>query len=131
MRPCNLTVAIVSLAACADLEDRSTHWPTLHATIVEPHCATSGCHARMTSQGGLDLSTPESAFTALTGRVCYDEAPPGQPPGNFVFPGDPDRSKLIHMLEGDYVYRMPPDSPLATYEIGLMRRWIEEGAPCD
>jgi hypothetical protein len=126
-----LLAAGVLVAGCGDADDRSTHWPTLHATIIEPHCATAGCHSTMSSTAGLDLSTPDRAYTALTGRVCYDDPPDIEAPGNFVFPGDLRRSKLWHMLLGDYVYRMPPDAPLATVEIQLIGRWIEEGAPCD
>ncbi len=128
-----ITVAAASLlcGGCLDAEDRSTSWPALHAAIIEPACATSGCHSKMTSQAGVNLATPVDAYTVLTGRICTDQPPAGVAPGNFVFPGDPTRSKLIHLLRGEQVGRMPPDSPLPAVEIELLERWILEGAPCD
>lgn len=136
LRPSRLTgllpvAALGALAGCVEPEERSTYWPALHATIIEPSCATAGCHSAVAAQSGLDLSTPNTAYTMLVGRICGEPDVPGQAPGNFVFPGDPSRSVLIHQLRGNYRDRMPPDRPLPDAEITLIERWIEEGAPCD
>ena len=56
------------------------------------------------------------------------ETPTGR---NFVVPGDPDASKLVHMLRGDETERMPPDAPLPDADIELIERWIRAGARFD
>lgn len=122
---------LLGAPACLEPEERAAYWPALHATIIEPGCATASCHSAMTAQAGVDLSTWQRAYTALTGRLCVEDQPPGAAPGNFVFPGDPERSALLHMLRGDYRLRMPPDTALPKAEIALIEAWIEEGAPCE
>src|SRR5262245_33094268 len=98
-------------SACDDVGDRPARWPYIHAAILPPECATAGCHSRLTALAGLDLSTPDAAYTILVGRVC--DAPPmeGDPPGNYVFPGEPERSTLLARLRGEHVDVMPPDGP--------------------
>ena len=54
--------------------------------------------------------------------------------GKVIVPGDPDRSLLIHFLEGrrGENHRMPKDSrPLSPAQIDMIRRWIAEGARND
>jgi hypothetical protein len=46
----------------------------------------------------------------------------------MVLPGNPDESRMLHMLRADGTRRMPPDRPLATADIDLIERWIIEGA---
>ena len=116
---------------CVDADDRSIRWPALHATIVGPSCATAGCHGTGGAAGGIDLQDPEVAYAQLTGRVCGAPALPGEPPGNYVWPGDPGRSRLLSLLRADQAPLMPPDRPLATPEIDLLEAWILSGAPCD
>ena len=125
--------ALVALAAgCVEPAEREVAWPYLHAAVIEPGCATAGCHAKRTSAGGLDLSTPPVARAMLTGMVCDDTPPPGQPPGNFVVPFEPERSRLMHLLRADDAnLRMPPDAALPAGEIALVEQWILEGARCD
>jgi len=129
-----LLVAALAAAvssACEDGSERPAEWRYIHAAILRPECATAGCHSRLTALAGLDLSTQESAYTFLVGRVCGAPAHPNDPPGNYVFPGEPERSELLARLRGEHVDVMPPDGPLPAVEIDLIERWILEGASCD
>ena len=70
--------------------------------------------------GGLDLTT---LGTLRMGGVSSGRS--------IVVAGDPDGSALVKKLEGTYARgaRMPKDlTPLSDDEIGLVRRWIAEGA---
>jgi len=125
-----LALAAAALApACST--DRPAQWSYIHAAIIRPSCATASCHSYAASVGGIDLSTPASAYTLLTGRVCGAPELPGEAPGNFVVPYQPERSRLLYLLRGQDTYVMPPDVPLAPAEIDLISEWILEGAPCD
>ena len=47
-----------------------------------------------------------------------------------IDPGSPDTSLAILTIEsGDDAVRMPPDRPLTTRQIELLRQWVTEGAP--
>ena len=124
-----LTVA-AALAACDAADDRPASWGYLHPAVIAPACATAGCHSQLAAQAGVDLSTRTGAYTVLTGRICGEDTPV-DPPGNYVFAGSPERSKLMYLLRGDDVRAMPPDQPLADVEIELVERWILEGAACE
>ena len=70
--------------------------------------------------GGLDLTT---LGTLRAGGISSGRS--------IVIAGDPDGSALVKKLEGTYARgsRMPKDlTPLSADEIGLVRRWIAEGA---
>ncbi len=137
-----LLLATLGFAACAEPADRSTDWSYLHATIIEPYCATAGCHSSLSAQGGpafateVDLSDADDAYFDLTGIDCGSSAPLGNYVGldGTVVP-------LIQLLRGEpwefrdmndpeYV-QMPVDTPLAPAEIALIEQWIEAGAPCE
>ncbi len=121
----------ILLAGCDAANDRAARWPYVHAAIVRPSCTSSNCHSKLGSQGGVDLSTSDAAYVLFTGRVCGAPDHPGAPPGNFVRPGHPESSELMHLLRGDGGAIMPPDSPLPDVEIDLVERWILEGATCE
>jgi hypothetical protein len=123
--------AATALGACDSGADRPTRWSYLHAAIIRPSCATASCHSYQGFAGGLDLSTPGGAYSILTGRVCGAPDNPGEPPGSFVIPGQPERSRLLYLLRGQDTYVMPPDVPLPPVEVNLIESWILEGAPCD
>ena len=125
-----LTLAALS-GGCDTVDDRPASWSYLHTAVIAPACATAGCHSAASAVAGLDLSTRTGAFNLLTGRICGAPPGPTDPPGNFVFAGSPERSKLVHLLRGDDVRGMPPDQPLADVEIELVERWILEGASCE
>lgn len=117
--------------ACDTADDRPAAWTYLHAAVIAPSCATAGCHSEHAAIAGVDLATRTGAYTVLTGRICDAPPTPTDPPGNFVFAGSPERSKLMYLLRGEDVRVMPPDQPLPDVEIELVERWILEGALCD
>lgn len=125
------------LAGCLPHEDRPPRWDYLHATIVEPSCATAGCHSALTAIAGLNLSGREGAYTILTGQICGEPPVVGSPPRNYVTPGSSTYSTLIYQLRGvdaegrPYRDVMPPDVPLPEVEVDLVARWIDDGALCE
>jgi len=129
--PLLLVLVLLALAACDDARDRPDNWPYVHTALLEPACATSGCHSGPAAQAGVDLATADGAYTVLTGRVCGAPVLPGDPIGNFVWPGHPESSRLMYLLRGDETTIMPPDLPLPDGEIAVVERWILAGATCE
>ena len=131
-------VAALAVAGCIEAEDRG-QWDYVHGAIVQPNCATSGCHTSLgaspigPSQSGLQLEDREGAYFVLVGAPCEGEVPPElvPPDGNFVEPGDPEASRVIRMLRGLETITMPPDAPLPEGEIQAFEEWIRRGALCD
>src|SRR6266404_7775082 len=86
------------------------------APILALHC--NSCHG---DAGG--LSTRSYADLMNGGNL-----------GKVVIPGDPDRSLLIHFIEGrrGEAHRMPLGGRvLSLGQIDTIRRWIAEGAQKD
>ena len=55
-------------------------------------------------------------------------------PDGVIVPGDPDQSILVQLIEGKRgeAHRMPLHAdPLSAAQIGIIRRWISEGAKPD
>lgn len=119
------------MSGCADIDDRPATWSYIFATTIQPSCATSNCHSKVATTAGLALHTRDAAYTFLTGRVCEPLDDSVEADHNFVVPGQPESSKLMYLLRGQEVRRMPPDTPLAEVEIELVERWILEGAECN
>lgn len=91
-----------------------------------PPAGCKRCHYKAESAaqgyelGGLDLTT---LGTLRKGGISSGST--------IVIAGDPDGSAIVKKLEGTYARgaRMPKDLvPLSAEEIGLVRRWIAEGA---
>ncbi|HUS05527.1 MAG TPA: hypothetical protein VMZ52_04495, partial [Bryobacteraceae bacterium] len=86
------------------------------ASIFALHC--NGCHG---DSGG--LSTRSYADLMKGGNL-----------GKVVVTGDPERSLLVHFLDGrrGEAHRMPQGGrSLSAEQIGIIRRWIAEGAKQD
>lgn len=131
MRGALLLGAIAALSACGG-DDRPASWRYIHAAVIRPNCTTSSCHSDFNAQAGVKLHSAEASYSILVGRPCEGAEPPGGAERNYVFPGDPARSRLMHLLLGEEVpRRMPPDKPLPQTDIDLVERWILEGAPCN
>jgi hypothetical protein len=122
---------LLALTGCDTVEDRPARWSYVHAGILAPSCATASCHSTSSSTGGIDLSSRENAYAFMLGRTCRAPDPPGEPAGNFVFPFQPERSRLMYLLRGEETFLMPPDAPLVSVEIEIIEDWILAGAECD
>ena len=130
-----LALGAAALAGgCSSEDTRPASFTYIYETVLQPSCATVNCHNSWTHLYGLRFESKEATYAYLTGVVCDEstEEIPGLPTGNFVSPGQPDRSPLVHLLYGDDVTRrMPPDRGLPQTDIELVERWILEGALCN
>jgi hypothetical protein len=130
-------VLVLGLAGCLETQDMPARWHYLHAAVLQPSCTTAGCHSKLTAIAGVDLSSADSAYTVLTGRICGEPVRPQNAPRNYVTPGSSTYSQLVYQLRGHdadgRAYRkvMPPDTPLPDVEIDAIARWIDAGAECD
>ena len=148
MRTPLLFAGALAVAGCVEAEERSTNWNYLHAAIIEPSCATIGCHSEATQAAGptflaVDLSTPEVAYETITGVACGSGDTPGVLADLVPTDGGMDYGLML-LLEGRpfpdrdefpgaevELTRMPPDTPLPPANLALIRRWLEAGAPCE
>lgn len=88
------------------------------APLLWKHCGA--CH-------GERHSVPRGDFSVVT----YKDLMQGGGLTQTIIPGDPERSLLVHFIEGrrGKMFRMPLDAPpLTRAQIDLIRRWIAEGA---
>jgi hemolysin type calcium-binding protein len=84
-----------------------------------------GCHSGSSPPQGLKLDAANS-FANLVNVASHEV-----PSLKRVKPGDPDNSYIVQKIEGTAAVgsRMPlGGSPLSADQIGLIRRWISEGA---
>jgi hypothetical protein len=129
-----LTVlATVMTGACGGEEDtRDPAWGYISPAIIQPNCATSSCHSKAAAVAGLDLSTVDNGYISLVQlKLAVRDATGATPPRAMVLPGNPDESRVMHMLRADGARRMPPDRPLAGADVDLIERWILNGAKND
>ncbi|MCO4746755.1 MAG: hypothetical protein KC912_18310 [Proteobacteria bacterium] len=120
------TLPFLLLAACGPTVLEPTT-PAVHALILEPVCATSGCHLRPEPQQGLDYYDEESTLATMVdveptvggAADVYDA---------IVVPGDPDGSFLIAKVLVPGVEQgvaMPPSGEQLTAEaVEVLREWI-------
>lgn len=127
-----ISALAVFLSACG-ADDRPARWDYIHEAILRPSCATVSCHTGANAVGGVNLESRFEAYAILTGRACSAEERPDEAAlRNYVAPGDPARSHLVHLLLGENVRRsMPPDRLLPLQDVELIETWIAEGASCD
>jgi hypothetical protein len=121
--------AVVALAAASvamgmgcggTQEDRQPQWSFISPVVIEPACATVNCHSAITHQGGVDLSNSTIGYQTLvqnSNGMTY-----------YVYPGYPQYSSLITLLNATGSIRMPPDNPLPQADIQLISDWIQQGA---
>lgn len=112
-------VLALSLAACVgeETDDRPVSFKYIVSTITTPSCATSSCHSSLAQTAGLELDDADDAYERLL-----------DPDDPLVVAGDPDESELVEWIEGGEELFMPPDMPLSDADVGLIRRWIADGA---
>src|SRR6185503_16964067 len=90
-----LTLLLLLVPGCDTVQDRDTPtWSYIHAAIVQPSCATSSCHSRISSVAGRDFSTTWSAYAYFTDRVC------GAPTTGREQDLDKARNKILNVLHG-------------------------------
>ena len=119
-------VSVAMGAGCGGTkDDRPAQWSFISPTIIEPACATVNCHSAITHQGGVDLSSSTIGYQTLVGTKMVT-ADAGMT--YYVYPGYPQYSALITLLNAVGSIRMPPDNPLPEADIQLISRWISDGA---
>jgi WD40 repeat protein len=94
--------------------------PVSYRKQIAPILSTScnACHGGATPQSRLDTNT-------------YAKLLAGGAHGKAVVPGDPRKSLILAYVEGRKQPKMPIGGSLTPAEIGLIRRWILEGAKSD
>lgn len=108
-------LALAAAGCNGATDDRPARWSFISATIMEPSCATVNCHSAITHQSGVDLSARDVGYQSLV-------------PTFFVFPGDPQNSPVVNLMNAQGSIRMPPDNPLPEADIVLIEKWIADGA---
>ena len=81
--------------------------------IIDGNCLE--CHAGLTAEAGLDLST-DFCGSVMTGGI--------------VIPENPD-SSLLYLRMRSPSDPMPPSGRLPTADLDVVRQWILDGAACD
>jgi ankyrin repeat protein len=83
--------------------------------ILQANCYS--CHGRSQQLAGLRLDLRQTALR-------------GGDSGEVIVPGRSAGSKLILRLVGSEAgLQMPPTGPISAEEIGVLRAWIDQGAP--
>jgi hypothetical protein len=132
MRTLLFCACAIALAGCVEAEERSTDLEYVHAAIIEPNCATIGCHSRATAATPPDVDPPE-AYSPIDlstpSRACRILVNEWGPP------------VVMALLDGVYsdpsedpnpVYaQMPLDIPLPAADIEVVRAWITGTDPCE
>lgn len=113
-----LALALV-LAACTE-EERPATLEVVTLTILAPNCGQVMCHSTTTRREELAFDTVEAANESLVVDLGVLSA---------INRGEPLQNDLMFALLGDDKPQMPPDSPLHTEDIQLIRTWILAGAP--
>jgi hypothetical protein len=82
--------------------------------IFVSNCAKSNCHDAASAQDGVILDNYANIFRT-----------------GYIRPGRPDNSDLYEVItddDPDKVMPPPPNTPLSSAEIAMIRKWIEQGA---
>ena len=116
-------LAFVVTGCNGTTDDRPPKWSFISATIMEPSCATVNCHSAITHQGGVDLSAREIGYETLVGKSGT-----GGFQTFYVYPGYPQYSSVVSLMNAEGSIRMPPDNPLPQADIQLIESWIASGA---
>ncbi len=97
---------------------------SIRATIIEPACATMGCHDAMSAAGGLDLSGPDlvASLAGIGSGTCDGEVllVPGEPLSSFFF----DKLQAEPACGGS----MPVGQMLSPAQIDCVAGWIEQAS---
>jgi len=104
-------VGAESPAEAAKVNFEKEVWP-----IFTAHC--NDCHGELEQEGQLRTDSKTLLFA-------------GGVSGDALVPGQPTESLLLKRVlgEGDHEQMPLDEEPLSKAEIGVLRRWIEQGAP--
>ena len=80
--------------------------------IIDSQCI--GCHAGLTAEAGLDLST--DFCSVINGRIVVPESP---------------ETSLLYLRMRSPSEPMPPSGRLPTEQVDIVKTWIAEGAECN
>jgi len=74
-RPLLLAGALALATGCAEPPDNGADFKYVYATVIQPRCATEGCHSAasaytLTNTGPIDFSSAVTAYSELTGVDC-------------------------------------------------------------
>src|SRR5262249_59192541 len=94
-RALSLFVLLGAAACGSDVDDRPVSFSYIHAAIILPNCATSGCHSSLTRTRGVDLENKDTAY------LVFQNA-------------QNEYQDIILLLKGQVpsYYPIPPDQPL-------------------
>jgi hypothetical protein len=81
--------------------------------LLADHCYA--CHGEKKQSGGLRLDTAAGLLAGVGGAPLF-------------VAGDPQKSKLIHAVNRDGDYPMPPKGPLPAEAIATLTEWVKAGA---
>ena len=113
-RSCFTAGLFALLAACASgTDDRPQTFEFVTLEVLAPACGTVACHSSTTREHGYAFDTLADARKALA---------------RLVAAGKPESSRLYDIITRSSGV-MPPDAPLASEDIDLIKRWIAAGAP--
>ncbi|MAR11425.1 MAG: hypothetical protein CL681_15885 [Blastopirellula sp.] len=109
---CSCTVA----GALADESAQTVDYAAQVKPILSIKCYS--CHGALKQESGLRLETRELMLHGGEG-------------GTVIVPGKPGKSAIIQRVTAGGAEQMPPaneGSPLTDDEVGILRRWIDQGA---
>ncbi|MDQ2752414.1 MAG: DUF1549 domain-containing protein, partial [Bacteroidota bacterium] len=111
-----LLLAVVTLSFIMFTKNERIDYSTQVKPIINKNCIT--CHGGVRAKGNFSLLFRDDAL-AKTKDGKY-----------AIIPGDPDGSEMIQRLSlKDPEERMPfHHQPLTKEEIGILRKWIKQGA---
>src|SRR5262245_41580522 len=105
---------ILPLAVRAD-DDPAAHFNGKVRPLLESRCVS--CHGTEKQKGGLRLDSREAAMK-------------GGDTGPAIVPGKPADSLLLQsVMHTKKELTMPPKEKLTVVDIGVLERWVRDGAP--
>ena len=111
--PVQRIALIACVAATLQAQSNQVSFDKDVKPVLEARCLK--CHGPKMQLGKLDLRTRESALA-------------GGEHGPAFIAGDPEQSRLYRHISGLEKPLMPMDGKLAEAEIGILKRWISQGA---
>jgi hypothetical protein len=124
-------LALLGGAGCNDTDERPATWSYISATIIQPNCGTSRCHAVGSEVKGWKFDEQNAYDTLLASCIIVPEGNPRPCPNAAGQPGEPANQELYLAITGNSLERMPPDEPLPQADIDLIEKWIAAGAKRD